>query len=104
MAACATLETKGVLCPNDQAMCAVRDVSRTGIGLETGQPPLIGQGVILRIALDETIHELRTRAIRVQRRGNSSFYDVGLDWSHCTPDQIAFLDEVLAVVEQFPLS
>jgi len=40
VAACATLQTKGVLNPNDQAFCSVRDVSQGGIGLETGQPAL----------------------------------------------------------------
>jgi hypothetical protein len=99
VAASATLETKGVLNANDQAFCSVRDVSRSGIGLETGQPPLVGQGVVLRMALDQTVHELRTLATRVQRRGKSNFYEVGLDWSGCTPEQLAFLDEVLAVIE-----
>ncbi|MBX3465170.1 MAG: PilZ domain-containing protein [Planctomycetes bacterium] len=99
VAAAATLATQGRLNANDQAFCAVRDVSRSGIGLETGQPPLIGQRVLLRLALDETVHELRTLATRVQRRARSDYYEVGLDWSGCTPEQLAFLEEVLAVVE-----
>jgi hypothetical protein len=102
VAACATLQTKGVLNPNDQAFCSVRDVSQGGIGLETGQPPMVGQGVLVRVALDETVHELHTLATRVQRRGNSNFYEVGLDWSNCTPDQLEFLHEVLSVLEQHP--
>lgn len=99
VAACATLETKGVLNPNDQAFCTVRDVSQGGIGLETGQPPMVGQGVVLRMALDDTVHELRTLATRVQRRGTSNFYEVGLDWSNCTPEQLEFLREVLNVID-----
>jgi hypothetical protein len=102
VAAFATLETRGVLNPNDQALCSVQNVSQSGIGLETGQPPLIGQGVILRLALDGDVHEMRTLATRVQRRGSSNFYDVGLDWSNCTPEQLEFLDQVLAVIDQNP--
>lgn len=100
VAACATLETKGVLNPNDQSFCSVRDVSRNGIGLETGQPPMVGQGVVLRVALDETVHELKTLATRVNRRGNGNFYEVGLDWSNCTEEQLQFLAEVLSTIEQ----
>ena len=100
VAACATLETKGLLNPNDQAFCSVRDVSSSGIGLETGQPPMVGQGVVVRMALDETVHELKTFATRVHRRGDGNFYEVGLDWSNCTPEQLEFLREVLTVIEQ----
>lgn len=100
VAACATLETKGVLNAGDQAFCSVRDVSQVGIGLETGQPPMAGQGVILRVAMDDTVHELRTLATRVERRGDSNFYEVGLDWSNCTPEQLEFLREVLSVIDR----
>ena len=48
IAACATLETRGVLNAGDQAFCTVQDVSQTGIGLNTGQPPMVGQRVRLR--------------------------------------------------------
>lgn len=102
VAAVAALETSGVLNPNDQALCSVRDVSRSGIGLQTGQPPLRGQQVLLRVALDEEIQTLVTTATRVQRCGTTNFYDVGLDWSHCTAEQLAFLDRVLEVVETQP--
>lgn len=93
------METKGTLNPNNQAFCTVRDVSRSGIGLETGQPPLVGQGVVLRMAVDDTVHELKTLATRVMRRGNTNFYEVGLDWSNCTPEQLEFLREVLTILE-----
>ena len=96
VAAIASMKTCGSLNANDQALCAVLDLSRHGIGVETGQPPSPGQGVLLRIALDDRIHELKTRVTRVERRGSSHFYRVGLDWSHCSPAQLAFLDEVLA--------
>ncbi len=102
VAATATLETGGVLNPNNQALCAVQDVSRSGIGLSTGQPPMRGQTVILRIALDDEIHELRTQATRVERKGTSNFYSVGLDWSSCSPDELSFLDRVLEVFEEQP--
>ncbi len=102
VAAIVSLETRGVLNANDQALGAVRNMSRTGIGLETGQPPLVGQTVILRLVLDEESHELRTRATRVQRRGRSNFYEVGLDWSNCATHALAFLDRVLRAFEQQP--
>jgi hypothetical protein len=104
VAAVAALETQGRLAPNDQALCSVRNVSRTGIGLETGQPPLAGQRVLLRLCLDDAMHELRTTATRVQRRGSSNFYDVGLDWSECTEPQLAFLDRVLHHFDRQPQS
>lgn len=103
VAAIAALETKGSLAPNDQALCSVLNMSRTGIGLDTGQPPLAGQRVLVRLCIDDVMHELSTRATRVQRRGASNFYDVGLDWSECTPMQLAFLDQVLHHIEQEPL-
>lgn len=104
MAAIAALVAEGALNQNNQALCTVKNVSRTGIGLETGQPPLAGQSVIVRLALGDEMHEMRARAMRVRRRGTSSFYDVGLDWSGCSPVQLTFLDKVLEVVEQQPQS
>lgn len=97
--ACATLETKGHRNANDQAFCLVQDASRCGIGLETGQPPLVGQVVLLRLSIDDRLHELRTLATRVQRRGSGNFFDIGLDWSHCSREQLAFLDEALSILE-----
>lgn len=102
VSAIASLETRGALNANDQAICMVRDMSRTGIGMETGQPPLVGQVVILRLVLDDESHELRTHATRVRRRGKGSFYEVGLDWSSCAEKELAFLDRVLHAYEQQP--
>lgn len=104
VAAIATMETRGTINANNQAVCTVRNMSRTGIGLETGQPPIAGQTVILRVVLDEQMHELRTRATRITRRGKTNFYDVGLDWNGCSPEQMTFLDAVLALVEEQPLT
>ena len=105
VAAIAALVTEGALNQNNQALCTVKNVSRTGIGLETGQPPLAGQSVIVRLALDDEMHEMRARAMRVRRRGTTNFYDVGLDWStSCSPAQFVFLDKILEVIEQQPLS
>jgi hypothetical protein len=94
----ATLETGGLNATN-QAVCTVRDLSRSGIGLETGQPPEVGQVVRLRLVLNGAMVTLSTIATRVDRRANSNFYQVGLDWSRCKPDELAFLDEVLNAVE-----
>jgi hypothetical protein len=104
VAAVASLETLGTLNPNNQGLSVVKNVSRTGIGIETGQPPMRGQAVILRLALDDQTHELRTRATRVARRGTSNFYEVGLDWSGCSAEQMSFLDEILKAVEAQPLT
>lgn len=103
VAAVASLETVGALNPNNQGFSVVKNVSRTGIGLETGQPPMRGQAVLLRLAMGDQTHELRTRATRVTRRGTSNFYEVGLDWGNCTAEQMQFLDEILKVVEAQPL-
>lgn len=94
----ATLETGGLNATN-QAVCTVRDLSRSGIGLETGQPPEVGQVVRLRLVLNGQMVTLSTIATRVDRRANSNFYVIGLDWSRCKPDELAFLDEVLKAVE-----
>jgi hypothetical protein len=98
----ATMETKGRFHANDQAFCTVQDVSFDGIGLRTGQPPHKGQHVVVRIAIDDVIHELHTTARRVVRRGRSNFYDVGLDWADCTAEQLAFLDAAIALLDQQP--
>lgn len=97
LVALATLETTDPRHACNQAVSTVRDISRVGIGIETGQPPMPGQSVLLRVLLDDRVHELRTRATRVTRRGDSNYYEIGLDWHACTPEQLAFLDEVLGV-------
>ena len=63
IAAVTSLETVGTRNANNQGMGVVKNVSRTGIGIETGQPPLRGQLVILRLAIDDVTHELRTHAV-----------------------------------------
>lgn len=100
--AVASLETCGSLNANNQALCTVTDLSRTGIGLETGQPPIKGQGVILRLSLDGEIIEIRTRATRVRQLPDSHFYQLGLDWSHCSEEDLSFLDRVLGVLSDCP--
>ena len=103
VAAVVAREAIGRLNNNNQALGTVKNVSRHGIGLETGQPPMRGQVVVLRLALNDVVHELRTRAIRVTKRGDGNFYDVGLDWSNCSEEQLSFLDEILRVVDEQPL-
>ncbi|MFT4515588.1 MAG: c-di-GMP-binding flagellar brake protein YcgR [Planctomycetota bacterium] len=100
--AVASLEACGSLNANNQALCTVKDLSRTGIGLETGQPPIKGQGVILRLSLNDEIIEIRTRTTRVTRKPDSHFYQLGLDWSHCSEEELAFLDRVLGVMADAP--
>ncbi len=88
----ATLETTGVLARNDQAFTLVIDVSRTGIGLRTGQPPVVGDRVIVRLGLGEEIRQLKAvvRRVSLRRRG---VFDVGLEWHGCTRKELAFVDE-----------
>ena len=104
LAAVASLETRDRRHGNDQALSCVKNISRTGIGLETGQPPMVGHTVVLRIALGDVTHQLMARAPRVQRRGAGNFHEVGLDWSACTVEQLAFLDDVLRELQDQPLS
>lgn len=102
ISAVAALETLGRLNANDQALATVRDVSRAGIGLRTGQPPMAGQAVILRLAIGDEIREIRTLATRVTRCGDSNFYDIGLDWSSCTQEELSFLDRFIDLAEVQP--
>jgi hypothetical protein len=95
VAATAALRTTGQDA-NDQALCSVRDLSRHGACLETGQPPNWGELVIVRLALGDDIRELRGRVIRVQRRGETNFHEVALDWRDCSDEDLLFLDDVLA--------
>ncbi len=93
-----SLETHGAY-DLSRAECSVLNVSRSGIGVETEQPPSCGQEVLLRIEFDGEVHECKTRATRIERAEGSSLYHVGLDWSECTPVQIELLDRVFAVIE-----
>ncbi len=61
---------------------------------------MAGQQVFLRVALDDEIHEVTTRATRVEQVVEGTFYEVGLDWSECTPEQLEFLERVFEAVEQ----
>lgn len=71
--AVASLEARDALNNDNQGMGSVRNLSRTGIGPKIGQPPIKGQGVILRLSLGDEIIELATRATRVERQGDSHF-------------------------------
>jgi hypothetical protein len=98
LCALAAMETKDRHA-NDQAFGAVADVSHAGIGLKTGQPPLVGQTVILRLAIEEEIHTIKATATRIEQRGRH-VYEVGLDWSKCSDEELEFLDRYLAVQAQ----
>lgn len=97
LAAFAALEAQGRH-HNDQAFASVADVSRVGIAVHTGQPPIPGQQVVVRIALGEEIHEVTTTVTRVTRR-SADLFDVGLDWSHCDPTTLEFLERVFEQAE-----
>lgn len=99
MDAYAALESKGMFTSNDQAFGPVLDISRTGIRMRTGQPPHVGQMVVLRVAVEEDIHTLRAIAARVTPAGRD-LYDVGMDFSWCSTEELAFLDECIELVSR----
>ncbi|MCA8976970.1 MAG: PilZ domain-containing protein [Planctomycetes bacterium] len=103
IAACVALETLGRRNENNQALGSVRDVSRTGIGIETGQPPLAGQLVKLRIALDDDIQVVTARATRISKSKDPNFLHVGLDWSECSDTELEFLERVFEAAETLHL-
>ncbi|HEB52902.1 MAG TPA: PilZ domain-containing protein [bacterium] len=88
-------ETLGRINCNDQGIGTVTDISQSGIGIETGQPPIKGQRVMLRISIDDQIHEITARAKRVERQHDSHFYRVGLDWSDCSEEERAFVEQAI---------
>jgi c-di-GMP-binding flagellar brake protein YcgR len=102
LVAVASLETCGSLNANNQALCTVRDISKHGIGLETGQPPVKGQGVVLRLSLEDEIIEIKTRATRVSKQPGSHFYSIGLDWSSCSEEELSFVDRFLGAMSGEP--
>lgn len=99
VAAIAALRMDGLLNPCDQGIASVFDMSRCGIGLQTGQPPMLGQSVHLRISLDDVIHEVSARATRVDSDPLTHFYRVGLDWNASSEVELRFLDNVLEVAD-----
>src|SRR5688572_7069954 len=80
---------------NDQAFCVCVNVSRHGIGLRTGQPPIVGQTVVLRLAIGDEIHSLLAITKQITRAGKD-WYHVGLDWSSCSKPELQFLDRYIA--------
>lgn len=95
MAALATIKAQGVGTQNDQAFSAVMDVSRHGVRLRTGQPPEIGDWVLLRLGIGEDIHCLDGITRRIERVGKT-YFDVGIEWVDCSDEQLTFLDQYLA--------
>lgn len=94
---CATIETTDVLTRNNQAFTVVLDVSRSGIGLRTTQPPTKGENVILRIGLGEEILRLHATVRRVTQLAKGG-YDVGFEWQGCSGNDLSFLDQFIAAV------
>jgi len=94
-----SMETQGAY-DLSRTSCSVLNVSRSGIGVETDQPPSCGQEVLLRIEFDGEVHECKTTATRIVRVEGSSLYQVGLDWSECSQEQVELLDRVFAVIEE----
>ena len=104
-AATAALFVHGRLLPNDQALCSVLNISRHGVGLETGQPPREGQHVLVRLAVGDEIHELQATTQRVEPIENRpNFYEVGLEWSQCSPKELEFLNRFVEKFDASPLA
>lgn len=97
----ATIETTDILTRNNQAFTVVLDVSRTGIGVRTAQPPTEGENVILRIGVGEEIKRMNAIVRRVTPLDRGG-YDVGLEWQGCTQEDLVFLDEFTTAVGSRP--
>lgn len=101
-AAVAAMETIGPFGGNNQGVAVVRNLSRSGIGIETAQPPLKGQRVAFRLAIGTNVQRLTATTRRVQPKGNSGFYEVGLEWTTCSAQEAAFLDALIASLAPAP--
>lgn len=83
----ASLSTSG-LAGCDQAFCVVVDVSRHGICVRTPQPPEKGQLATLRIGLEEEVHTVTARVVRVLDLDVG--HDVGLELQPDHPAHLRF--------------
>lgn len=83
----ASLSTGG-LAGCDQAFCIVVDVSRHGICVRTPQPPKKGQLATLRIGLEEEVHTVSARVVRVLELDTG--HDVGLELHPDNPSHLRF--------------
>lgn len=90
LAGFAAIKTIGFGKNNDQAFSALRDVSRHGVRLRTGQPPEIGDLVRVRLGVGDAIHVIEGVTRRVE--WVDRVYDVGIEWIGCTEEQLGFLD------------
>ncbi|MFQ5504852.1 MAG: PilZ domain-containing protein [Planctomycetota bacterium] len=88
---CAAIEVHS---GQDQALGVVFDVSSSGIGLRTGQPPRVDDTVTIRVASEHTIHSVCARVVRVTNVDQSAFL-VGLRYDAPGLQVDPFVREVL---------
>ena len=79
----------------DQAFALVVDVSDHGLRIRTPQPPPDDAEVVLRIGVDDSIHEVRARVCHTLVLGPRVF-DVGLEFLGLGEDQLSHLRKALA--------
>ena len=75
----------------DQAFAIVQDISATGIGLLTPQPPEPGTKVRVRAAVGETMFDLEMNVARVETPEQGHEAIVGLQFTPNCPDRKRFL-------------
>ena len=80
---------------SDQAFGVVRDVSSSGIGLVTPQPPNKGARVTARLSVEDRIFELRMRVVRVDRDSSGQTI-VGMMFERNDEARKSFLKAFLA--------
>ncbi len=82
------------LAGSDQAFGVVRDVSETGVRIETPQPPVVPSTVLLRISVGEDVFELTMQVRRVHAEGNG-VHIVGMDFLRLDAQRTRFLERFL---------
>ena len=79
---------------SDQGFGIVRNVSETGVQLETPQPPSVPATVLLRISVGEDVFELTMQVRRVAAKGDG-VHEVGMDFLKLDDQRTRFLARFL---------
>ncbi len=88
------IETGGRAPYADQGLGTACDLSGAGARVRLNRAPKVGQRVRVRLAIGEEIHQFEAVVTRSDECGKGQ-YDVGLDWSLCSPKEQAFLSEFI---------
>lgn len=79
---------------SDQGFGIVRNVSETGVQIQTPQPPGVPATVLLRISVGEEVFELTMQVRRVEAVGNG-VHEVGMDFLKLDEQRARFLARFL---------